>query len=875
MLTVALRTLRTRWVTFTGSFVALALGVALLTMTGLALASSLDAPDRAPQRFAAAPLALASSLDAPDRAPQRFAAAPVVVRGQDTLRVPTPAGERTRKLAHPRAVPAETVARLERLGRVVEDRTFAVRAADGTVLTGHPWSTAAFTPYELTAGRAPKTRDEVVAAGTGTRLGTRLRTDRGTVRVVGTAEPRTAPHPSEPTNLSEPTNPSEPTSPSPSVPTNPSQATNPSVPTNPSDPTLFFTDTRAAQLSPSAPTQLIVTAGPAAVRAAVADAPGVQVLTGDARRLADPEPDRDAEALTAMNALFGTAGGVTAFVSVFVVASTFAFTVAQRRREFGLLRTAGATPGQIRRMVGAEALLVGVLASATGCVFGGYGAPHLAARVVAAGLAPPWFVIGDHNWPYHLGFWTGLLVALLGVVAASWRAGRTGPAQALREASVDAGAMTRGRWLCGAGLLLAAAVTLVVALAGDPGELQHRKTYVSRPMLLITAVALLAPALVRPLTLLLARLPGATGTLVRENAAAGVRRTAAIAAPVLVTVGLAGSLLGAPATVNAAKAAETRARTAADFVVTPRGDTSLDPGALRRLRAVPGVDVSVTSASAVYVLEEGVALIESEARAADPDALAATSRLPLAAGRVADLDDGSIIVNEEWERHRVGDRVDVWLGDGTRRSLRVAAVLRTGTGDNGVYVTPANAPGARADRVDVRLQDEGAASPAAVGAALRNAAGESAQVRTRDAWVRATHPETNRATRYGLFLVLGIALLYAGISLVNTMVMATSDRVRELAALRLAGATRAQTLRVVAAEALTVVALGGALGLLVAVLNLLGMRTALALLDVPAGVRLPWPALGAVLAGCAVLAVIASVVPAALALRRAPVHAAT
>ncbi|NED82016.1 ABC transporter permease, partial [Streptomyces sp. SID11233] len=116
------------------------------------------------------------------------------------------------------------------------------------------------------------------------------------------------------------------------------------------------------------------------------------------------------------------------------------------------------------------------------------------------------------------------------------RAGRTGPTQALREAAVDSGAMTWGRRLCGTGLLLTAVVSLVMALAGDPGDLLHRKTYVSRPMLLITAVALLAPVLVRPLTRLIAwlpaQLPGATGMLVRENAAAGVRRTAAIAAPV-------------------------------------------------------------------------------------------------------------------------------------------------------------------------------------------------------------------------------------------------------------------------------------------------------------------------------------------------------
>ncbi|CAM5705886.1 hypothetical protein SVIOM342S_04615 [Streptomyces violaceorubidus] len=74
--------------------------------------------------------------------------------------------------------------------------------------------------------------------------------------------------------------------------------------------------------------------------------------------------------------------------------------------------------------------------------------------------------------------------------------------------------MTRGRWLLGTALLLTALVTLGASLAGDPGDLLHRKTYVqSRPMLLITAVALLTPVAVRPLTRVLAwlpaRLPGA------------------------------------------------------------------------------------------------------------------------------------------------------------------------------------------------------------------------------------------------------------------------------------------------------------------------------------------------------------------------------
>jgi FtsX-like permease family protein len=46
-------------------------------------------------------------------------------------------------------------------------------------------------------------------------------------------------------------------------------------------------------------------------------------------------------------------------------------------------------------------------------------------------------------------------------------------------------------------------------------------------------------------------------------------------------------------------------------------------------------------------------------------------------------------------------------------------------------------------------------------------------------------------------------LVYTGIALAGTMVMATSDRRGELALLRLAGATRRQVLLLVAVEALS------------------------------------------------------------------------
>ncbi|PVE05466.1 FtsX-like permease family protein [Streptomyces scopuliridis] len=830
MLSVALRTLRSRWTSFVGSFIALSLGVGLIATMGLALAASLDAPERRPERFAGAR---------------------VVVKGADTLRVPTRIGDRVAKLDSPRPVPPSLARELAALGRSVEDRTFAVRAEGGPAgLVGHPWSTAAFAPYRLDTGRAPRAADEAVVTGDWTAPGRRVRTDRGTLTIVGTVRDLGF------------------------------------------ERALFYTDDRASQLSPRVD-QLVVDADPRAVREKVAgsaDAAGVRVLTGPGRKDADADPERDSEALVAVNAMLGTAAGVTGFVSVFVVASTFAFAVAQRRREFGLLRTAGATPGQIRRMVLAEAMVVGVVASAAGCALGARGAPLLAAWLVDGGLAPRWFAIGSYTWPYQLAFWSGLFVALSGAVAASRRAGRTGPVEALRDAAVDTGTMTRGRWFLGAGLLLTGIGLPVHALLTEPGGLLGRKSYTSGPMPLIVACALLAPVLVPPLARLLAwlpaRLPGATGLLVRENAAAGVRRTAAVAAPVLVTVALTGSLLGATATIDEAKAHEIRQRTTADFVISGpgreaateggaggsgAGGSGFDAATVERIRRVPGAVVSPTAASAVHVLEDGVALIRSDTRAADPAALAATARLPLAAGRVTDLDDRSIIVTEEWERHTVGESVDIWRADGTRASLRIAAVMRIGTGDNGAYVTPRNAPGAPVDRIEVKLAEGADAS--AVAAGLRAAAGRSGgQVFTKDAWVAASYPETDGRTRTGFLLVLGIALLYTGISLANTLVMAGSDRVRELAALRLAGATAPQMLRLVAAEALLVVAVGAVLGTLVAGVGLGGLRGALSVLHAGSPLVLPWNALGAAAGACAVLATVSAVIPAALSLRRRPVE---
>ncbi|WFB05616.1 FtsX-like permease family protein [Streptomyces sp. LX-29] len=580
------------------------------------------------------------------------------------------------------------------------------------------------------------------------------------------------------------------------------------------------------------------------------------------------------EAVVSLVAALGTAGGVSAFVSAFVVASTFSYAVAQRRRELGLLRLAGATRAQVRRTVLAEALVLGVVASAVGCVLGRLAAPGMVRWLADVGMAPPDLTLGQRSWPLHAAFWTGLLVALAGVAVAARRAGRLGPLDALRTADLDTGVMTAGRWFWGLGLLLTAAALTGNALVTDPADLLHRKTYTVQPMVLISACGLLAPVLARPLlrafTWLPARWTSYAGRLVRENASTALRRTGAVAAPVLVSVALTGSLAGALDTVSAARTAEARSRTAADFVVVPH---TASPDALAAaLRAVPGVTVSPSAPTELSLVESDGTVVRSEARTADPATLATTARLPVLKGSVSALDDDGIVLPEEWGQTTIGAPVRVVRADGSRATLRVAAVLRDGLGDNGLYVTARNAPGARVDRIEIRLT---ATADATTPDLLRAAAHRfGVTVATREEWLAATAPAASRVAWLRTVLVLGLALTYTGIALANTLVMATADRRRELALLRLAGATRAQVIRLVTTESVLVVAVGSALGCAVAAVQLGTMHAGLALLGAGAPLVVPWRPLGLVTGACVLIAAPSAALAAAWALRRRPVAAA-
>jgi putative ABC transport system permease protein len=516
------------------------------------------------------------------------------------------------------------------------------------------------------------------------------------------------------------------------------------------------------------------------------------------------------------------------FAAVFVVASTSAFTTALRRREIGLLRAVGATPGQVRRMLYGEAALVAVAAGAAGAGLGTAVAPLLAGPFAAAGLEPPGFEVRPAPVAIAAAFLTGMVVALLGVWSSARRTSRVPALQALRDAAVEKRPMTVLRWLSGVACLLAGLglVGLVAAVAAD----KKAATAMASAMTLIVAAALLAPVLVVPVVRLVTWpfRAGPTALLVREGSVVAVRRVAATAAPVLVTVGLAVLIAGSFGTYEEGARLDGVADVPVANVLAPDNTPGLSEAAVR---SVPGRSLL---RSRVYAAgRDGVARGFPADGAADAPGLVVPAELGWAAG----------------------DAVPVRFADGVVQSMTVRAVAPpTEPGEHPVLALP---------RPLLRAHDPGALTPYVyLPDQVRTVTPVGGVVLSARAYVQREIDVEADLIPLFLAVLLSMSVGFTWLAVGNTLLLATIGRKVEFATLRQAGATIRQTLRVVVSEAVLAVAIGTGLGLVVAATALSGVASGLSdALAAPVGIAFPWPTTLLVTLACLLAAVVSTAVP--------------
>src|SRR3954464_6923124 len=128
--------------------------------------------------------------------------------------------------------------------------------------------------------------------------------------------------------------------------------------------------------------------------------------------------------------------GISLFVGAFIIFNTFSITVTQRMREFALLRTLGASRGQVMRSVITEGLTIGLVGSIVGLALGVAVAGGLRAlfRAVGVDLPSNGNVIASRTIVVSLV--VGTVVTVLSSLAPALRAPRVPPVEALHEGAV-------------------------------------------------------------------------------------------------------------------------------------------------------------------------------------------------------------------------------------------------------------------------------------------------------------------------------------------------------------------------------------------------------------------------------------------------------
>src|SRR5919204_4596202 len=181
--------------------------------------------------------------------------------------------------------------------------------------------------------------------------------------------------------------------------------------------------------------------------------PGVDVRTGQEQAAKESKDIRNN--LGFLKTFLFAFAFVALFVGAFLIFNTFSITVAQRMREFALLRTLGASRRQIWRAVISEGLLLGCVGGVVGFALGIGTAALLRAlfKLVGADLPSKGVVIEART--VIVTVIVGTIVSLIASLSPAIRAMRVPAVEALREGAVPVARGSGRRMLIAASLLLA------------------------------------------------------------------------------------------------------------------------------------------------------------------------------------------------------------------------------------------------------------------------------------------------------------------------------------------------------------------------------------------------------------------------------------
>ncbi|MUL43417.1 FtsX-like permease family protein [Streptomonospora sp. PA3] len=550
---------------------------------------------------------------------------------------------------------------------------------------------------------------------------------------------------------------------------------------------------------------------------------GTEVLTGRelGERLAD-QAGAQADVLAAGLLLFAL---VSVLVAAIVIHNTFAILVAQRQREMALLRCVGAVRRQVFTSVVAEALVVGLAASALGVLAGiGLGAAGFALGADALNTGASGAAVVLQPGAVLIGLAAGTATTLFSALLPARRAMSVPPLAALRTSAVAAGLDRRpGLLRAAAASVLLPASAAVVFLSRDAGSPQAGLYLVAGAgMVAFVGVVVAGPLLVRAAVAAvspLMRALGVSSALAADNARRSPRRAAT--ATIALTVGA--TLITGYAVINSSMMSTMNdlldEQFPADYQITGQftdENPAIPRQVARDLRAAPETAQVVAQRSATDGTPGPDATWYSTLDGAPLEEAASAVRQERA-GDLADVRPGSVAVQADYanaEGLGVGDPVTVKTPDG-ERGLEVAAVVEAAAVWS-VLMAPEDFAAAFPGKGDEIISVVGAEGAEA--AKLRDAvyaAVEDHPTLQVDsvAQMRKQFEDVLGTAFLAVVAMLGLAVVIAVFGIANTLALSVLERTRESALLRAMGLKRAQLRLMLVWEAVLLCLIGALVGI--------------------------------------------------------------
>lgn len=608
----------------------------------------------------------------------------------------------------------------------------------------------------------------------------------------------------------------------------------------------------------------------AALEKALPDHPALGINTGDhAREEALNSAKLDAATTQAIIMVFPV---IALAVALIVVSTTFQVVLHQRKREIALLRTLGARSSQVRRIIIAETLVVGLVASLIAVLAGaGLTAVGLWATGLSTSIMDALTMVSPLNVAITLALGT-LLTLLVGVRPALGVA-RISPMAALSPIDEAGAVSSRASWvkyILGGLLTVGAGVGMYMGVLAESEGVRFGLLLGSSVVGLVgflVFISPLMPALTRSFGLLGRSI---VGVMARENTSRNPGRTAATGLAIVIGVTLVSTMLVGASSLRATLNGEVDARRPLDLTVqAAEGELASDIRA--KVPEVAGVAATVEGRSALGVVVESAKGEAAKAEAAPLGIIGQPDLNVVSHSAITLLGDDEVLLQDSFGVED-GTAMTVCVGEDLASCGEFTASVSKTSPYAAVISEKALlklAPNATVNRVHVKLAEGADATQVQSDLATL----DETLIVEGAALERQMYTRMINIALGMVVALLGVSVLVSLVGVTNTLSLSVRERTRENGLLRALGLSRRQMRRMLAWEAvfiaLTATVIGLALGVFFGWIGMLALPVEVETVLI----EVPWLQLAGVVLVSLMAAVVAAWLPGRRAAKTSPVVA--